>query len=360
LKRTILIVLGVLVVAVLVLAVVITRDGERVVPEGEGMVSLDAGDFEAFPLPDYAAKHVGADTKSYFVEVEPGIKVHVLEVGSGLPVFLQHGNPTSGLLYRKVVEELPTDGVRVIMPTLVGLGFSSKVPASEHTLDNHIRWIHGVLEQLQLSEVVYAGQDWGGPIGMGALAKSPGLLKGAVLMNTGLNAPAISVDISTAHAAVKNPVLGELMVEVLASIFENLPNVQGDPGSLPPDVLELYGRPVLESGNSKAPLAMMRMVTDGPDHESTPGLRRVEAYVQGLDIPVEIVWGMQDPILGKMLPFMQENFPDAPVTETQAGHFLQEEVPVEIAAALIRVLDRVQEAENEKAGGVAVELPPAS
>ena len=359
-KRTILIVLGVLVVAVLVLAVVITRDGERVVPEGEGMVSLDAGDFEAFPLPDYAAKHVGADTKSYFVEVEPGIKVHVLEVGSGLPVFLQHGNPTSGLLYRKVVEELPTDRVRVIMPTLVGLGFSSKVPASEHTLDNHIRWIHGVLEQLQLSEVVYAGQDWGGPIGMGALAKSPGLLKGAVLMNTGLNAPAISVDISTAHAAVKNPVLGELMVEVLASIFENLPNVQGDPDSLPPEVLELYGRPVLESGNSKAPLAMMRMVTDGPDHESTPGLRRVEAYVQGLDIPVEIVWGMQDPILGKMLPFMQENFPDAPVTATQAGHFLQEEVPVEIAAALIRVLDRVQEAENEKAGVVAVELPPAS
>ena len=359
-KRIILIVLGVLIVAVLVLATVITRDGERVVPHGEGTVSLDAGEFEAFPLPDYAAKKVTDEYKSYFVEVEPGIKVHVLEVGTGFPVFLQHGNPTSGLLYRKVVEELPTDGVRVIMPTLVGLGFSSKVPASEHTLDNHIRWIHGVLEQLQLSEVVYAGQDWGGPIGMGALAKSPGLLKGAVLMNTGLNAPAISVDISTAHAAVKNPVLGELMVEVLVSIFENLPNVQGDPGSLPPDVLELYGRPVLESGNSKAPLAMMRMVIDGPDHESTPGLRRVEAYVQGLDVPVEIVWGMQDPILGKTLPFMQENFPDAPVTETQAGHFLQEEVPVEIAAALIRVLDRVQEAENEKAGGVAVELSPAS
>ena len=359
-KRIILIVLGVLIVAVLVLATVITRDGERVVPHGEGTVSLDAGEFEAFPLPDYAAKKVTDEYKSYFVEVEPGIKVHVLEVGTGFPVFLQHGNPTSGFLYRKVVEELPTDGVRVIMPTLVGLGFSSKVPASEHTLDNHIRWIHGVLEQLQLSEVVYAGQDWGGPIGMGALAKSPGLLKGAVLMNTGLNASAISVDISTAHAAVKNPVLGELMVEVLSSIFENIPNVQGDPDSLPPDVLELYGRPVLESGNSKAPLAMMRMVTDGPDHPSTPALREVEAYVQGLDIPVEIVWGMQDPILAKTLPFMKQNFPDAPVTETQAGHFLQEEVPVEISAALVRVINQVQMSKNGNTHTATAETTPSS
>ncbi len=158
-KSRILISLGVIAVAALIFAVAITRDGERVVPRGDGIVALDAGDFEAFPLPDYAAKYITDAYKSYFVEVEPGIKVHVLEVGSGFPVFLQHGNPTSGFLYRKVAEELPTDRVRVIMPTLVGLGFSSKIPASEHTLENHIRWINSVLEQLQLTELVYAGQD---------------------------------------------------------------------------------------------------------------------------------------------------------------------------------------------------------
>ncbi len=35
---------------------------------------------------------------------------------------------------------------------------------------------------------------------------------------------------------------------------------------------------------------------------------------------------MSDPILGKALPRMEENFPKAPVTQTDAGHFLQEEV----------------------------------
>jgi haloalkane dehalogenase len=321
----------------------ITADGERVVAEGEGTVVLDAGEFEAFPLPDYAAAFVTDEYKSYLVEVEPGIKVHVLEVGSGLPLFLQHGNPTSGFLYRKVAEELPTDRVRVIMPTLVGLGFSSKVPASEHTLDNHIRWIHGVLEQLQLRGVVYAGQDWGGPIGMGALARSPDLLKGAVVMNTGFNAPKAEMDLSRAHAIAKTPIVGELMIEVFVSIFERLPRMQGDPDSMPPDVVSLYARPVEESGNEKAPLAMMRMVTDGPEHPSAPAMRVIERYVQGLDIPAEIVWGTNDPILARRLSTMKENFPDAPVTETQAGHFLQEEVPGEIAAALMRVADQLGE-----------------
>jgi len=338
--------LAVILVSGIVFAVVITRDGKLVVPQGQGTITLLAGEFEAFPLPDYAAKMVTEDYKSYFVEVEPGIKVHVLEVGSGFPVFLQHGNPTSGFLYRKIVASLPTDRVRVIMPTLVGLGFSSKVPASQHTLDNHIRWINSVLTQLKLTELVYAGQDWGGPIGMGALAQSPHMIKGAVLLNTGFNAPTQKMDLSRAHAIVKTPVLGELIIDVFMPIFDQLHRMQGNPDSLPAEVTALYGRPVLESGNHKAPLAMMRMVTDGPDHPSAPAMRIIENYVKGLDIPAEIVWGMKDPILAKGLPGMKRNFPDAPVTETAGGHFLQEEVPAEIAAALLRVIDQILSSEH--------------
>lgn len=335
--------LGAVAVAALFFAALVTRDGERVVPRGSGVVTLDAGDFEAFPLPDPAAKFVTHAYESYFVEVEPGIKVHVLEVGTGFPILLLHGNPTSGFLYRKVAAALPTDRVRVIMPTLVGLGFSSKVPASEHTLDNHVRWIGGVLTQLRLAEVVFAGQDWGGPIGMGALAASPGLLKGVVVLNTlfGEREGAAEGDLSPGHRMARRPVVGELVFEALVSIFENLPRTQGDPDSLPADVLELYARPVEESGNAKAPLAMMRMVPDGPEHPSTPPMRVIGQYVQGLDIPAEIVWGMHDPILGGQLPAMQRSFLHAPVRETEGGHFLQEEVPVDIAAALMRVVDRV-------------------
>ena len=318
-------------------------DGERITPFGEGVVRLKAGEFEAFAMPDYANHVINDGYKSYFIEVEPGVKIHVLEAGQGYPVYLQHGNPTTGLLYRKVAKSLPLDRVRAIMPTLVGLGYSTKIPASQHTLANHMRWMNTVLTTLDLTEAVYVGQDWGGPVGMGALSLSPGVLRGAVLMNTGFTAPRAAMDLSRAHALVKTPLLGEFVVEVMSSFFfERLASMQGEPTTMPPDVLDLYRRPLEDSGNGKATLALMRMVADGPDHASAPALRGIEAYVARLNIPAELIWGMNDPILAKGLPVMREMFPAAPVIETDAGHFLQEEVPEVIAAAVMRVVDAAQ------------------
>lgn len=320
----------------------ITRDGARVTPQGSGTVETSAGTFEAFPLPDYARKFVTADYKSYLIEVEPGIKVHILDVGQGYPVFMQHGNPTSGFLYRKVVEHLPLDRVRVILPTLVGLGFSSKIPASEHTVVNHNRWINAALRRLDLGELIYVGQDWGGIIGVGALALSPELLKGVVIMNTAIYVTEEKTSLSKVHDLMKTPVVGEFLANVRNMVFRRLNAAQNDPDSMPQDVRDLYARPVRESGNHKAPLAMMRMVPDGPDHPSTPVMRELVPFVRGLDVPSEIVWGVNDPIIGRGVPAMRENFPHAAVTETQAGHFLQEEVPEVIAQAVLRVLDQVQ------------------
>ena len=346
--KTFLRILVLIAFTLIILSFFVTRDGYVVTPIGDGQVILDSGTYEAFPLPIYASNMVDSNYKSYFIEVEQGLKVHVIEAGEGFPVFLMHGNPTSGFLYRKIVEKLPLNKVRVIMPTSLGLGFSSKIPASEHTAENHIYWINKVLKELELKELVYAGQDWGGPIGMGALSLSPELLKGAVLLNTGFNAPKVNADLSPAHALVKTPVIGELLLEVIFSIFERLKSVQGNPDSWTSEVAELYGRPVYESGNSKAPLAMMRMVPDGPNHQSAPSMRRIEEYVNTLEIPAEIVWGENDPILGRALPIMQQNFPNARLTKTTAGHFLQEEVPNEIAEALIRVIEEVTDLQTQK------------
>ena len=315
-----------------------TRDGAAVTPQGSGTVATASGTFEAFPLPDYAAAALPEGYKSYLVEVEPGIKIHVLEIGTGTPVYLQHGNPTNGLLYRKIAQELPTDRMRLIMPTMVGLGFSTKVPASQHTLQNHIRWMNAALRQLDLGGVVYVGQDWGGAVGLGALMRSPELLKGMVILNTGWTAPTEKFELSRPHAIAATPIVGELLLENVVSIFDRLHETQGDPASIPPEVAALYKRPVFDSGNKKAPLALMRMVPTGPDHPTSKPMREIEAYGRTLKVPTEIVWGMRDPILARALPKMKEMHPMARVTETQAGHFLQEEVPVEIAEAIERVV----------------------
>lgn len=319
-----------------------TRDGATVTPQGSGTVATTSGTFEAFPLPDYAAEALPEGYKSYLVEVEPGIKIHVLEAGSGTPVYLQHGNPTNGMLYRKVWQELPTDRMRLIMPTMVGLGFSTKVPASQHTLENHIRWTNEALRQIDPGGLVYVGQDWGGAVGLGALMRSPDLLKGMVLLNTGFMAPKEKFELSRPHAIAATPIMGEILLENVVSVFDRIHEAQGDPASIPPEVAALYARPVRESGNIKGPLALMRMVPTGPDHPTSPLMGEVEAYARALDVPTEIVWGMRDPILARLLPAMTEMYPAARVTETQAGHFLQEEVPVEIAESIERVVAAVE------------------
>jgi haloalkane dehalogenase len=340
--------IGAAVILIVAMAIVywMTRDGSVVTPQGAGSIDIGSETFEAFPLPDYAAEVLPRGYKSYLVEVEPGIKIHILEAGSGIPVYLQHGNPTNGLLYRKIWRELPTDRMRLIMPTMVGLGFSTKVPASQHTLENHICWMSTALRKLGLDGVVYVGQDWGGAVGLGALMCSPELLKGMVILNTGWTAPKEKFELSRPHAIAATPILGEILLENVVSIFDRLHQTQGDPASIPPEVAALYARPVRDSGNKKGPLALMRMVPTGPEHPTSKPMAEIERYAATLDIPTEIVWGMRDPILGRVLPTMKAMYPHARVTETQAGHFLQEEVPVEIAAAIQRVVTAVTSAET--------------
>jgi pimeloyl-ACP methyl ester carboxylesterase len=225
---------------------------------------------------------------------------------------------------------------------MVGLGFSSKVPASQHTLENHLRWMNAALRQLDLAGVVYVGQDWGGAVGLGALMRSPELLQGMVILNTGWTAPKEKFELSRPHAIAATPIVGELLLENVVSIFDRLHETQGDPASIPPEVAALYARPVRDSGNIKGPLALMRMVPTGPDHPTSQPMSEIEAYACTLDVPTEIVWGMRDPILARVLPTMTAMYPEARVTQTQAGHFLQEEVPVEIAAAIERVVAAVE------------------
>ena len=322
----------------------LTRDGELKTPVGKGQVMVGEVSTENYSLPDYAAKFVGDDYKSYLVEVEPGVKIHVLEVGSGYPVYMQHGVPTSGFLYRKVANALPKDRFRVIMPTLVGLGFSSKVPASHHTIDNHTRWMNSLVNKLALDGLIFIGHDWGGSIGLGALARSPKLLDGVVMLDSVITAPTENESLPATVKLIKTPIVGEILLEGVVSIYKQSPQQQADPNSMPPEVNALYERPVMESGNGKGPLAILRMVADRPDHPTAEQFRRVEAYVKGLDIPAEIVWGMKDPLMGDRLPDMRANFPNARVTETELGHFLQEEGegPKEIAAAVQRVHDQIQ------------------
>ncbi len=67
-------------------------------------------------------------------------------------------------------------------------------------------------------------------------------------------------------------------------------------------------------------------------------MQEADDWARAFKGPVRLVWGRRDPILGRTIYSMKKLFPDAEVTETGAGHFLQEEVPEELADAILKTV----------------------
>jgi haloalkane dehalogenase len=87
------------------------------------------------------------------------------------------------------------------------------------------------------------------------------------------------------------------------------------------------------------------MVPDSMEHPSIEPLSRSQAFVEALEGPIRVVWGENDPVLGRVLGWIEKLLPQAVVTRTPAGHFLQEEVPDEIAGAIADVAERATSSE---------------
>ena len=269
-----------------------------------------------------------------------GLTLHVTESGpaDAPPVLLLHGNPTWGFLWRRVAAALYDAPLRLLMPDLFGLGFSDK-PSNPavHTVENHAAAIGRLLEILQLAPLVFVGQDWGGPIGLRALSDRPALMRGLVLMNTAAGPPRPGFRPTTFHRFARLPLISDLAFRALGFPQVALWSGQGDRTSISGDVARAYRYPLRHLSDRVAPLALARMVPDSLEHPSIPALRRCEEFTRDFKGPAAIVWGDRDPVLGRALSRVTALLPQAEVTRTPAGHFLQEEVPGPIAAAIRRV-----------------------
>ena len=269
-----------------------------------------------------------------------GHQLHVMERGpaDGTPVIMVHGNPTWGFLYRKVAAALERDPVRVIMPDLVGLGLSSKPhDPTFHTIERHADALGALVDAVAPGRFHLVVQDWGGPIGLHMAADRPDRLASLVIMNTGVTPPRVGFRPTLFHRVANLPVVGELLFQRLPFPQAAMSFVQDDRGSIRGDVARAYRWPLRKVEDRVAPLALARLVPDSQEHPAIPAFRRCEELLKSFQGPIELVWGERDPLLARIVNHLERLLPRARVTRTQAGHFLQEEVPLEIAAAVRRV-----------------------
>ena len=130
----------------------------------------------------------------HYVTVADGeggeLRVHYLDEGpaDAAPVLLLHGEPSWSFLYRHMVPVLVAAGHRVVVPDLVGFGRSDKpTEQTDYTYARHVAWMsETVFGHLDLRDITFFGQDWGGLIGLRLVAAQPDRFARVVVGNTGL------------------------------------------------------------------------------------------------------------------------------------------------------------------------------
>ena len=114
-----------------------------------------------------------------------GRQMAYVESGTGRPIVLLHGNPTSSYLWRSVLPAVVGLG-RCIVPDLIGMGDSDKLGADDpgrYTFGCHREFLDALLETLGVDrDVVLVVHDWGSALGFDWARRHPGRVRAIAYM----------------------------------------------------------------------------------------------------------------------------------------------------------------------------------
>ncbi len=210
--------------------------------------------------------------------------VRWLEQGSGPPVVLVHGIPTSPALWRHVVPLLPD--LRLLAFEMTGYGDS--IPAGKDrdlSIGAQADRLNAWIEQLDLGPATLVGHDLGGGVVHIAAIRRPDLCAGLMITNgIGYDSwPILSVKVMRAGA----PLLSRLPAPALKPALGMLLARGHDDAGMAKESLSVHFRPYDEHGGGKA---MARQVS-ALDVRDTLA---VQDRLPSLGVPARIVWGVAD------------------------------------------------------------------
>ena len=268
--------------------------------------------------------------ESRFVET-PGGWIHYVDEGCGRPLLLLHGNPTWCFLYRHLIPRLKGN-FRCIAPDFPGFGLSTSAAGYNFKPASHTEVIEAFVTSLDLQDAIVMVQDWGGPIGLTAVADDPSRFSGLVIGNT-FAWPVRGDPLSERFSAL----MGGAVARRLNWLFNMFPRLLLSKGvrrnRLSSEALAAYLGP-FSNRDSRVPMSVFAREIIG----STPWLESLAVRLGGLaHLPALIVWGDRDfAFKEKDRRRFESIFQNSrTVLLPGAGHFIQEDAPDEIADAII-------------------------
>jgi haloalkane dehalogenase len=262
-----------------------------------------------------------------------GYRMHYVDDGDGEPILLLHGEPTWSYLWRNIVPQLPG---RKVAPDLIGFGRSDKPEdVAWYSYDRHVASIAALVEELDLRGLTLVVHDWGGPIGLRLAVEQPDRIARLVVLNTAIGGGRAPSETWLRFRAAVRSAGGGLDIGRLVAA--------GTAQGLPDDVRAAYDACFPTPQSKAGALAFPELVPAEPEHPNAEPMNRVRDALRDFDRPALVVWGAEDRVLP---PAVAEMFvrllPNAegPVLIEGASHFLQEDKPDEVAAAMNAFLDR--------------------
>jgi haloalkane dehalogenase len=259
-----------------------------------------------------------------------GHTIHYVEEGSGPTLLMLHGNPTWSFAYRHLIRLL-RDRFRCIALDYPGFGLSIAAEGYDHLPDSHTAVVERFVDLIGLHEFTPVMQDWGGPIGLGLAGRHAERVRALVILNTWAwpvgNDP---------HFVRFSKLMGGAIGGFAIRNFNAFVNVMIPLGTprrkLTAEVMRAYRRPMSTRARREATHIFPRAIV-----ESTPFLATVAAGLERLaDKPVLLCWGDKDiAFRDRERAEFARVFPTSQtVVLPGAGHYVQEESPVEIATAI--------------------------
>jgi haloalkane dehalogenase len=280
----------------------------------------------------------GYTFEPHYLEVDDteggSLRVHYIDEGpaDAAPVLLMHGEPSWAYLYRHMIPVLVAAGHRVVAPDLIGFGRSDKpTEQSDYTYARHVEWMRdALLRQLDLRDITFFGQDWGGLVGLRLVAAEPDRFARVVVGNTGL---------PTGDATPNDAFLAWRKFSREAPVFPIGQIINGGcTTDLSADVIAAYDAPFPDDTYKAGARIFPSLVPASLDDPARPD--QVEAWkvIGAFHRPWLCAFSDSDPITRGGEKAFLRSVPGAEglehVTIAGGGHFLQEDRGAELATVI--------------------------
>ena len=275
----------------------------------------------------------------HYAEIDDGeggvLRVHCLDEGprDAAPVLLLHGEPSWSYLYRHMVPPLVAAGHRVIVPDQVGFGRSDKPSEQgDYSYARHVAWMSSLIfGALDLTDITFFGQDWGGLIGLRLVAAQPDRFARVAVGNTGL---------PTGDRPPSDAFMAWQEFSQTAPVFPIGAIINGGTVTeLSAEVIAAYDAPYPDDSYKAGARIWPSFVPTSPDDPEAPANRAAWEVLERFDRPFLCCFSDADPITGGGEKAFIGRVPgtagQSHTTIEGAGHFLQEDAGPQLAQVLI-------------------------